>query len=71
MRCFEFQFWNFLSGIQWVSCFFRILEEEEKLRKILSADDNEDDDSYWNIVGISMSWIESKMGTKEEFLEEN
>ena len=33
--------------------------------------DIEDDDSYWNIVGISMSWIEAGMGTKGDFLEKN
>ena len=54
-----------------VSCFLGILRKKKNWEKSFSADDNEDDDSYWNIVGISMSWIESKMGTKEEFLEKN
>ena len=45
-------------------------DDSGKKRKIFSVDD-QDDDSYWNIVGISMSWIESKMGTKGYFLEKN
>ena len=60
MRCFEFQFETFCPLPSWET----ILEK----RKIFSVDD-QDDDSYWNIVGISMSWIESKMGTKGDFLE--
>ena len=60
---------NFSSKLSvWhpVGWLVRILEKRTNMKN-----DDEDDDSYWNIVGISMSWIELKMGTKGDFLEKN